>query len=453
MLAGPQAGRSSLDAGLSGRSRVSVTRRSAGLPGFRGTSGSPLPAGRQSRPSNLGAVAGIPKGRPTSDRPALDNEKVLAGLVKQSVPGRAATAEAKISPGFSQRQSGIREKVAQALGATKASEKAVELGLQWLTRHQHADGRWSIDKFHIECKDHKCTGHGSFQSDTAATGLALLAFYGSGYTHQSGKHNETVSRGLNWLLKYQKSNGDLFHDETQFVWFYSHGMAAIAVCEAYGMTKDPNLRQPAQKALGFIVESQHPDFGGWRYRPRFESDTSVSGWQVMALKSGELAGLTVPRKAYEGVTRWLDSVENKRFPGQYAYHPTKPITLAMTAEGLLMRQYLGAGRNDPSLIAGGEHLRKHLPEMQQRDVYYWYYATQVMFHLQGAYWSDWNDRMRDLLKSTQLQDGGPAGSWNPDRPTVDKWSTAGGRLYVTCLNILILEVYYRHLPLYIQLEK
>ena len=349
------------------------------------------------------------------------------------------------------RKQALRKEAIQALGGNEASEKAVEAGLAWLARHQHPDGRWSIHGFHTQCKDHRCTGPGSFQSDTAATGLSLLAFLGAGYTHRSGKHQQTVSRALTWLLSHQKQNGDLFYGEAKFVWLYSHGMASIALCEAYGMSKDPKLRQPAQKALDFIIASQHPKFGGWRYRPQFESDTSVSGWQVMALKSGEMAGLKVPPKVYAGVNRWLDSVE--RTGGRYAYHPTRAVSLAMSAEALLMRQYLGAARNNPKLLAGAEHLRQHLPQLEQRDAYYWYYATQVMFHMQGPYWDEWNGRLRDLLINTQLKDGGPGGSWNPDRPTQAKWGKAGGRLYLTCLNLLMLEVYYRHLPLYLQLEK
>jgi hypothetical protein len=173
----------------------------------------------------------------------------------------------------------------------------------------------------------------------------------------------------------------------------------------------------------------------------------------MALKSGEMSGLTVPKTAYAGVTRWLDSVESKSAPGQFAYHPSKPASLAMTAEGLLMRQYMGAKRDDPRLIAGAEHLRRHAPDLNERDAYYWYYGTQVMFHMQGAYWDEWNSRLRDTLVSTQLKDGGPNGSWNPDRPTPEKWGAAGGRHYLTCLNLLMLEVYYRHLPLYVELAK
>jgi hypothetical protein len=348
------------------------------------------------------------------------------------------------------RRPDIRREAVRKLGGNDASEQAVERGLKWLADHQFAAGNWSVHE--LNCKDHECLGHGSFQADTAATGLALLAFLGAGHSHRSGEYQEEVGRGIKWLVQSQKETGDLFVDGAEFVWLYSHGMAAIALCEAYGMTKDPALKGPAQRSLDFIVAAQHPEFGGWRYRPRFESDTSVSGWQLMALKSGQMAGLNVPKSAYDGVSKWLDSVENKSSRGRFAYHPSKPDTLAMTAEGLLMKQYLGAGRLDGSLTAGASYLKQYLPRLEERDAYYWYYATQVMFHMQGDYWFQWNARIRDLLVNSQQKASGTAGSWAPESPTKSKWGEAGGRHYVTCLNLLMLEVYYRHLPLYIELE-
>jgi hypothetical protein len=449
VFSGPQSQPTSVK-GLDGPQIASVPRRSAGLPGVSGGASATTP-GSSGAPQPTRLSGGPARPGTSNARPQLAASGQIAELFKKSVPGLSAAAESPISASLSMRNNDSRREAIQALGGSTESEEAVERGLKWLAAHQHPDGHWSIHDF--KCQDHQCSGHGSFRSDTAATGLALLAFLGAGYTHQTGLHQTVVDRGLKWHLKNQKANGDLFADESDFVWFYSHGMAAIALCEAFGLTKDAALRDPAQKALDFIVQSQHPEFGGWRYRPRFESDTSVSGWQLMALKSGEMAGLQVPKTAYAGVTRWLDSVESKSSPGQFAYHPSKPTSLAMTAEGLLMRQYLGAKRNDAKLVAGANVLRRALPDLAVRDAYYWYYATQVMFHMQGEYWDEWNARLRDTLVSTQLKDGGSGGSWNPDRPTTEKWGAAGGRHYLTCLNLLMLEVYYRHLPLYLELEK
>lgn len=374
-------------------------------------------------------------------------------------------------PGFKQRDPADRRSVAESRGGSAGTERAVELGLEFLARHQSADGSWSL---HNYTAGHGYTddGQASMRSTTAATGLALLAFLGAGYTHTDGRYGDVVRGGLEYLLRHQTPEGDLFvrQDEAsnRNVWLYSHGMASIALCEAYGMTRDRDLRGPAQRALNFIVQSQEPQQGGWRYSPRVGSDTSVSGWQLMALKSGELAGLDVPRETYVKVVRWLDHAQGAGGdPAHYAYRPRSEFahqrqpSRVMTAEALLMRQYLGWRRENPHMVAGAEWLQVNLPRLDAgatqdsgnpRDAYYWYYATQVMFQMQGEHWRKWNARLHPLLVDNQLQTGPLAGSWDPLRPVPDRWGSEGGRIYVTALHLLMLEVYYRHLPIYQTLD-
>ncbi len=203
-----------------------------------------------------------------------------------------------------------------------ATEQAIELGLTFLASRQNIDGSWSLQ------------GHGDnvlLRSDTAATGLCLLAFQGAGYTHRQHQYAATVARGIEYLKSQQKSNGDLYRRENpvsdQNVAFYSHGIAALALCEAYGMTQDPDLQSVAQSSLDFIAATQHRRRGGWRYEPQVSSDTSVTGWMMMALKSGELSGLRVDPDAYAGIDRWLElskDEEGKR--DRYRYNPFAPDT-------------------------------------------------------------------------------------------------------------------------------
>ena len=77
-------------------------------------------------------------------------------------------------------------------------------------------------------------------------------------------------------------------------------------------------------------------------------------------------------------------------------------------------------------------------------MYYNYYATQVMHHWGGPEWDRWNNVMREHLIRTQIRDGHATGSWD----VADRHGSLGGRLYMTTLALLTLEVYYRHLPLY-----
>ncbi len=339
-----------------------------------------------------------------------------------------------------------------------ATEEAIERGLAYLASIQSPDGSWSLQ------------GHGEevlLHSDTAATGLCLLAFQGAGYTHRQHQYADTVSRGLQFLLANQRTNGDLFRVENQVsnqnVALYSHGIASLALSEAYGMTQDPELKNAAQSALRYIVNTQHRRRGGWRYTPQISSDTSVSGWMMMSLKSGELSGLDVPKETYQGIDRWLDLAQSPERSDRYRYNPYAPDTPTqrhgrtptptMTAVGMLMRMYSGWRRDKQEMKSAADYLLQFPPQMgtprsPQRDAYYWYYATQVMFHMGGEHWSNWNRYLNPLLLESQIQQGPEMGSWDPVRPVPDRWSPHAGRLYVTTMNLLNLEVFYRHLPIY-----
>ncbi len=340
------------------------------------------------------------------------------------------------------------------------TEETVELGLSWLARQQLPDGSWSLQGINGE--------KAALVTDTAATGLALLAFQGAGYSHREHKYVDVVNGGVRYLLANQKEDGDLFipmdDESNRSVRFYSHSIALLALCESYGMTQDPELREPIQKAIDFLLEAQHPERGGWRYSAQYGSDMSVTGWAMMALKSGQLANLDVPEKCFTGIRRWLDKCQGSGSePHLYRYNPYAPNTeeqrhgrtpnKTMTSVGLLLRLYLDWRRDNEHMINGAKHLSENLPAIgssrnPQRDTYYWYYATQVMFHMGGDYWKAWNGRLHPLLVNTQIKRGSMAGSWDPRNPVPDRWAPHAGRLYVTTINLLSLEVYYRHLPLY-----
>jgi len=226
---------------------------------------------------------------------------------------------------------------------------------------------------------------------------------------------------------------------------YEHGLATIALCEAYGMTSDPGLRISAQRALNYIVKAQH-DAGGWRYGPNMPGDTSVVGWQVMALKSGQMGGLSVPKPTLDGAGRFLDSVMDRNNDG-YGYTGTGSSP-TLTAVGLLCREYLGWSPKKVELIHGVDFMKKTAPNTS--NMYYSYYATQVMHHMGGDSWNNWNPKMREALIKGQDQGRAPKkphqmGSWGPEG---DTFGAQGGRVMQTSLSLLTLEVYYRHLPLY-----
>jgi hypothetical protein len=225
------------------------------------------------------------------------------------------------------------------------------------------------------------------------------------------------------------------------------------------MTGDFELREPAQRALGFIVASQHETRGGWRYEPQVSSDNSVTVWMMAALKTGELAGLNVPAETFRKIDTWLDLAQASQTERHlYRYNPLAPDSVAqrhgrlpspsMTAAGLLMRLHRGWKADNPDLINGAKYLQANLPAIgtprqPARDSYYWYYGTQVMYQVGGEHWNEWSRRLYPLLVETQQKDHSLAGSWDPRRPVPDRWAPYAGRIYVTAMNLLSLEVPYR----------
>jgi hypothetical protein len=268
--------------------------------------------------------------------------------------------------------------------------------------------------------------------------MALLAFYGAGYTHTKGRHHERINKGLYYLgsrMLLTPGGGDL-----QEGTMYAQGLSAIALCEAYAMSGDENLRPFAEHAIRFILYAQDKKGGGWRYTPGEPGDTTVLGWQLMALKSAKLAGIHVPSPAWHSASQFLDSVQSDGGAG-YGYRTPQKLPTT-TAVGLLCRMYMGWDREREALVRGVAYLDKTGP--LKSNMYYNYYATQVMHHYGGKPWQRWNARMRDDLVAAQERVGHEAGSWHFD----DQHGNVGGRLYTTAMAVMTLEVYYRYMPLY-----
>ncbi|HMO14238.1 MAG TPA: terpene cyclase/mutase family protein [Pirellulaceae bacterium] len=374
------------------------------------------------------------------------------GAVAPHVGGRSASAKAKM----------LRER-----GGTAGSENAVALALEWLARHQLKDGSWNFDHRIGDGEGDRRSPHPGTGTPAkyGATAIALLPFLGAGHTHLEGEYAEVVRKGVEFLKtnKNRGKHGLSFSENAGTM--YSHGLASLVLTELYAMTRDSSLSTDAQAVIDFIVASQAPVGGGWRYNFQQAGDTSVVGWQVMALKSADMGGLKVPSDTIRGVHRFLDSVSSGS-GSMYGYtDPTNEgqIRPGMTAVGLLCQMYLGWTRDNGSLQAGIGHLNRigprigdWKPDMQlseqdkygfRADMYYNYYATMVMSQYGGPEWKKWNEEMREFLIATQAQRGQSRGSWwfnNAD----DLGTRIGGRLYCTAMAAMTLEVYYRYLPLY-----
>lgn len=341
-----------------------------------------------------------------------------------------------------------RKALVRAGGGTDASEAAVAAALKWFAEHQNSDGSWNFDHRVGPCQG-RCGDPGVKSKATlAATGMALLPFLGAGQTHKQGKYKEQVLGALYYLtgnMVATPHGGDLTdHGDGAM---YGHGIASIALCEAYAMTNDKQLQAPAQAALNFIMYAQDPVGGGWRYAPRTPGDTSVVGWQIMALKSGHLGMLTVDPGTVKGAIKFLNAVQTD---GGSEYGYDRPgAGPATSAVGLLCRMYLGWPHDKPELERGVQTIAKRGPTLG--NIYYSYYATQVMHQFDGPdgpMWKEWNTKMRDSLVASQSKKGHETGSWffKPG----DHGSESGGRLYCTSMAAMTLEIYYRYMPIYQQ---
>ena len=348
---------------------------------------------------------------------------------------------------FGGRSTAGKQAAIRKYGGTGDSEQAVNSGLKWIASiQQKKDGSWSFGQVG------NAGDAGSMNTtDMGATALSLLCFLGAGHTHdQEGPYQEVVKRGLTYLFQnsVRDFNGaDLRGRAQGNSGMYVQGIATICICEAAAMSpKDRELRKLALEAVRFIERAQDPVGGGWRYQPREPGDTSVVGWQIMALQSAKSSRIRVDNDTMRDARQFLRSVSIDEGAG-YAYMPNRLTEKpSMTAVGLLCRMYMGWNKDNPALVRGVNRLSAIGPS--RTDIYYNYYAAQVMHHFCGEHWDRWNAQMRPALVESQVKEGPGAGSWN----VTDPHGSGGGRIYQTALSILTLEVYYRHLPIYRKLE-
>ncbi|QDS99926.1 prenyltransferase/squalene oxidase repeat-containing protein [Adhaeretor mobilis] len=400
--------------------------------------------------------------------PAPPEETVVEQTSKEPVEQRTTSPEpstprtlpvqrAKARPQIYQQRS--QEKRAEALargGGNEASERAVRSALAWLAGAQSREGHWNASR-HGAGTEEVVLGHNrhgaGLKGDTGITGLALLAFLGSGHTHQQGPYAVQIDRALNSLKRVQAPNGALHGDAQIFARMYCHAMASFAVNEALAMSDDQALLPVASRAVSYSLAAQHPVDGGWRYRPGDAGDTSQLGWQLMALKSAELAGVDVPETTWTRIDRFLRHVRRGQYGGLASYTPNSRPSRTMTAEAYFCRQSIAAryrgGIADSAAAEATDSLLRSLPGRGKQNLYFWYYATLALHHAQASIdlpeehphrqaWVKWNNALVAELLTSQNNDG----SWPAD--TV--WGGYGGRVYTTSMAALCLEVYYRYAP-------
>ncbi|MGA2068446.1 MAG: hypothetical protein ABSG86_25965 [Thermoguttaceae bacterium] len=322
------------------------------------------------------------------------------------------------------------------------ARSAVDNSLHWLAMHQEPDGMWDAAK-------HEGAEPGSLGS----TGLSVLALMSGGHTVRKGEYSRTVLKGLEAIIRHQNEEG---HISDRGVNLYTHAICTIALAEAFGRARDERVGAAAQRAINFCERAVATD-GGWRYEPKPPaSDMSVTAWFIQALKTAKIAGLKTDDQIFNQALAFVDSVtdkggskdtngyvgymfeEGQNYNAGSSHSGGKP---ALTAAAMMLREFHGLSPRNSLLVKGAENVKNSPPRWDQKDAYYWYYATYAMHNMGGAYRIWWNQKIRDVLLDNQSREGDRAGSWDP---AGDARSNPGGRVYCTALGALCLEVYYRY---------
>ena len=368
----------------------------------------------------------------------------VAGTTSGQTPDKLTSDENR-DEGYRHRAPEARALLVESGGGNEDTERGVGGAVNWLARHQNPDGSWGCVACLKQCKDPSCAKDVNKDQvqeyPVAAAAFGLLPFLAAGQSHETkGPYKVVVLKGLTWLTRSQdQKTGQLGTGM-----MYEHALGTMTLCEAYGLSRDPKLKPHAQAAVDFLQDAQNDKTGGWHYvsNPPTAGDLSVTGWQIMALKSGEMASLKVDPQIFANAKRFLASVSKGKSNGLASYLSESGPTPTMTAVGLLCKQNLGLQREDPAQAEATKYLMANVRGATQNS-YFEYYATQAMHNLPGKDWDEWNETVRKRLVADQIKEGCAAGSWNPSGK-----AHVMGPLMATSFGALTLEVYYRHRPIY-----
>ena len=322
---------------------------------------------------------------------------------------------------------------AASVRAKLAVDTSIRRALDHLKATQKPSGAWS----------------GGFGEATSITSLAVMAFLASGHVPgEPGPYREAVTRGVRYVLDNQHADGLLVSNNRGGP-MYCHGISTLMLAEVVGMTTDPALAGRVRLALGRAVDvialaqdvkkdTNHD--GGWRYQPNSpDSDISVTGWQVMALRAAKSAGCVVDARRIDRAVAYLKRCAFKD-GGGFSYQPGQAPSNPRTGVGVLALEICGAHRT-PQAVAGSAYLLKNPPKWGSPYFFYEaYYCSQAMYQVGEKAARGYQPKLTSILLEHQREDG----SWLSG----DGNDQNAGPEYCTAMGVLALAVEYGYLPIY-----
>lgn len=313
----------------------------------------------------------------------------------------------------------------------KQIDAAIAKALDHLAKRQNPSGAWTLD------------GQGE---STSATSLAVMAFLAAGHVPGEGPYNQTIQRGVRWVLDHQQPNGMLVTERGHGP-MYAHGISTLMLAEVAGMTDEAlatKCREALKQAVRVILSAQsvrkdRSNAGGWRYHPSSnDSDLSVTGWQLLALRAAKNLGCDVPAEHIDAAVEYVKrcSTRNRGF----GYQPGSGSSPTRAGTGILCLEICGVHHSPEAVGAADALLQDPLRADQEWFYYGAYYCTIGMFQVGGKHWEQGKGHLIPLLLNLQAQDGSWSGRQGQERNI--------GTVYATSLAVLALSVEYQYLPIY-----
>ncbi len=310
------------------------------------------------------------------------------------------------------------------------AEAALKRGLAFLSRTQRPDGSWG--------------GWGG--ASCGITAACMLGFLGDGQVPGSGEYGPVVAKAIDYLVKHAQPTGLISLPGGQGgPAMYQHGLATLALSEAWGQSEDPRIREVLKKAIDLICNCQN-QAGGWRYNPIMsDADLSVTVMQLMALRAAKDAGLDVAKDIIDAGIEYVKHCHNGRGQGRdggFGYMPGGESGFARTGAGVTSLQVAG-NYKATEVSEGIDYILRFKPLGKQDPggFYYYglYYGTMGLYQAQSISaagrkaWTSWYPAVIGGLVSTQGKEGEWRGQYDP---------------FETAMANLILSIPCRYLPIY-----